>query len=1473
MKNILPKGLLTLLALVSTLASADVAQEPLYLGSGNVPGNLAITLSVEYPTVNSVANLGSFDPDATYIGYFDSAKCYDYVGSATESDRHFVPHSITSNQRCPGPYWSGNYLNWAATQTIDPFRWALTGGLRVKDTPTETWVEKARHSGQGNYFPERTISGASLVADVTPFNADWIKTDINGLGKQMQFELPSGASLIDASTPNALVNTFFYDTDFKNGDWSNYGSGAVSQANDPGNNQNKVLLKKNHNDPDGGYTAIGTLSGRNFILSGKFYYAGGGGDLVRLAISDGNASGYGFQIGSNSIGVEKRSNGSAHSMGSSSSFSRSDDTWYKFDFIGRADNTFELKIYDLSDQPLADVVSSADSSYNSFSRLYVHGGHDFYLDDLKIETVSGASASWPYASAGTSNVYDASVRVKVCDPTVGLESNCKAYSQGWKPEGLLQEYADKIRYSVFGYLNDSNGKRDGGVLRARQTFIGMQARDPVNGWQSNSAPEWDSTTGVLLDNPDPADATATSSYFGVNVDHSGVINYINKFGELNNNEFKIYDPVSELYYTATRYFRGLGHVSSYDTRYPSYDSSPSSSTREKWVDGFPVVRDWHDPIQYSCQKNVILGIGDVYTHKDQNLPGSPFSNDSNEPARPPEVSADTAVDVQKLNDQVGSLEGLDLTDSTRFGATRNSGYMIGLAYDAHTRDIRDDWAGKQTISTYWVDVLENRKLEDIGRNQYWLTAKYGGFVPRCPASNPACSLPVINGPYDSNLPNSLPEQWWFTNGQVLTQSGLHLKRTDNYYPAGQADNMVAGLKKAFADIAKTLRTTGTSLSLNSNRIKSDTLIYQALLDNTRWSGDLIAMDLTTSGAVGSPETWSAASKLDALTSTQIDSRKIFTGGDLSQVGNGSDGSLITTSGLDFKWDSLTADQKTAILAGSTDTQLGADRVDYLRGIRSNEVGSTTGTELFRQRDSRLGDIANSNPQYIYHEDFGYSVLASNTAFGTAGNDYETYRQSTSYVNKPPLIVAGANDGMLHGFNASDTGGNELFAYVPVSTFDQLHKLTDPDYIHQYFVDGTPRLGDAWLGAADGWKTLAVGTNGAGGSGVFALDVSDPTNMSKSKVLWEYKNTNMGRLIEQPALVALANGKFGVVVSSGYGAAKAAIWILDAADGSVIKEFDLPASAGDLGEPLVVDLQNDRVADRIYVGDTLGNIWRLDIGDSNTAKWDAPSTLKQGNTIDPLVVVKDASGAVQPITAPLVATYGKNNEPMLLFGTGSYYQVGDNNIGANPQIQSFYGIYDNGAQVDGRGALQKQEILAEVAKGDYSARVVTQNALSGSARGWYLDLAWSSANGGPGPVGERVVTKATLSGSQVVFSTLIPSADPCAGGGDSWIMALDLTSGGRSNTDVFDYTSDGKVDNNDSVTITVKDDQGNDVQKTVPGSGFKSKKGVAGSPATPQTSTGERRLCYAGSTDTTPTCVLMEGGLTQGRTSWRELTQQ
>jgi Tfp pilus tip-associated adhesin PilY1 len=104
------------------------------------------------------------------------------------------------------------------------------------------------------------------------------------------------------------------------------------------------------------------------------------------------------------------------------------------------------------------------------------------------------------------------------------------------------------------------------------------------------------------------------------------------------------------------------------------------------------------------------------------------------------------------------------------------------------------------------------------------------------------------------------------------------------------------------------------------------------------------------------------------------------------------------------------DQSARISAPATSAQ----NLAYLRGDQSRE-----GADGLRIRDSLLGDVVNSSPFYVSATD-------------------------TLYV--------GANDGMLHAFNA-DTG-NELFAYVPGGvSAAELGKLSDPYYVHRYFVDG------------------------------------------------------------------------------------------------------------------------------------------------------------------------------------------------------------------------------------------------------------------------------------------------------------------------------------------------------------------------------------------------------------------------------------
>lgn len=1300
-------------------AVAEIAQSPLVLGGGNVPGNLALVPSVEYPTILTMANLGNYSSSTVYSGYFDPKKCYAYRYYANETDTqksHFYPVSVSSgNATCADNQWSGNHLNWAATQTIDPFRSALTGGYRVVDTASLTILEKARNTGQGSYNSSRnttkSISGTSQT----------IRTRLNngstGFGAKMQFTLGNSWDTYSYEETITTTTTEKYCKEYKkNGDCKTWGYREVAS------------------------TTTETRSGNKSVVP--------------------------------------------------------------------------------------------------------YTGEELAQD----------------------KVYEAYVRVKVCDSTVGVESNCRQYGNNWKPEGLIQQYSNEIRYSVFGYLNDSSSTRDGGVLRANQKYVGPTARTVENPVAAdNPNKEWDPATGVFYRNPD----NITSS-MGTTIADSGVINYINKFGQLTSENHKSIDPVSELYYTAIRYFRKIGNA----PEYSSY-AGLSNSDKIKFSDKLPVIQgeDWQDPILYSCQKNVILGIGDTNSHKDKNLPSAESTGTTNEPSKPSAITADTGVDVVSLTRKVQNLEnhdtpGIDLkVTGNSFTGNDNSAYIAGLAYYANTTDIRPagdhEIAGKQTISTHWVDVRENEDLKGKARNQYWLAAKYGGF-----------NVPSDYGNlYDRS--ERLPDAWW-TDGDTLSTNYL---RPRNFYVASDANKMVESLKEAFAKIALEVRSTTTSISTNSTRLDTGTAVFQALLDSRKWSGDLLAKSVNSSAVVSSTPSWSAAAKLDALTDTEIGTRKVFTS--TPPTTDTTTGAQISTTGSAFTWSGLHSSQQTLLQGGTpaVDAETGEKRVNYLRGLRTYERSSNNPSNLFRERGSRLGDIANSDPQFTHKQNFGYAQLPTSAGFtSSVASAYTTFRSTSSYQARPPVVVVGANDGMLHVFDArlDSNGGKELFAYVPHGVMANLYQLTLPAYAHRYYVDGTPRIGDAYINGA--WKTLVIGSTGAGGKSIFALDITNPSSMSSSSVLWEFTHPEIGYTLGRPSLVALPNGKFGVVVTSGYerfntdGTRKgnAYVWVLDAANGSVLKRFDLP-STGDLGSPLTIDLNNDKVADRIYAADTQGNVWRLDLTGSNPSNWGAPSSLVSGSTVSPLFIAKDPSGNRQAITAPLNAAYTPEKNVILLFGTGSYYRTTDNEIPDNPQVNSFYGIMDGGALIDGRSTLEEQEILKEVSNSNLRGRGLSNATLSDADQGWFIDLLWKSAHGGSGAEGERVVAQASLGGNRVTFSTLIPSDDPCAAGGSSWIMSVDLISGGRLPYSYFDYNGDGNLDENDYITL--------EDNTTIPVSGISDpdEGAVKGTITLDVRSSGKRYLCYASSASSTsqsgstPVCIEVLGGTEDSnRLSWHEL---
>jgi type IV pilus assembly protein PilY1 len=1137
-------GLLAGLSSLPARSAVNIPQTPLSLGTP-VPGNLVLTPSVEFPTINTRANLGNFTFATSYIGYFDPRLCYEYRYSTTETERHFYPVRITADGRCTrAGEWSGNYLSWATTQTIDPFRLVLTGGYRVKDTPTETWLEKARNTAGASNFGNLSLGNTGVIDDATPAQFGVLNTRIYSLGNKMYFT--------------------------QDGNLGNPGSALVA--------------------------------------------------------------------------------------------------------------------YDPS------------------------------IHNLRNRTPDNA------------NVYEVSVRVKVCDTTVRAESFCKQYSQGWKPEGLMQEYSNRLTYSVFGYLNDHNKFRDGAALRARQKYIGPRTYDPGAAPAANPNAEWDSVTGVMTDrtsfgganyrNPDNADAASTSPL----ILDSGVMNYLNKFGQIPTARTpKVYDPVSEMYYASLRYLKNQGNVPEYTTMAPG--------DLYTLADGFPVIANWVDPIKYRCQTNVILGIGDTNSWNDKNLPGSTFTN--GEPTRPSLVSADTTVNVMTRMQQIFTMEGFG-TVPNPFQGRENSAFMAALAYDAHTRDIRPDLDGVQTVSTHWVDVVEFGDLKGRQTNQYWLTGKYGGF-----------KVPANFDP-DTNAGTPIPANLWHTTGEYLT-GGTTYPRADNFYVASDARKMVNSLRRAFENIIQGVTQSGSSLSANSTVLRSGTKIYQAQYETGRWSGDLVGFDVnSTTGAIS--EIWRASTNVPAWAT-----RKIYTN-------SGGQYRLFTYGNL----------------SGSDAAALGSQQVvDYLRGDRSNE--EPNGLKL-RLRSNLLGDIVHSQPIFVGAP----NANLYNARLFSGASSYSAY--AAAQASRRQAVYVGGNDGMLHGFDANT--GAETYAFVPSSVIPSLADYPDTDYTHRYYVDGEITIADVYFG--NRWRSVLVGTLGRGGRAVYALDVTDPDDV---KFLWEKTSSDVsaiGNVIGKPIIAQVADGDWRVFIGNGPNGSgdKAQMIMFDIDDGDeTVVDTGVGSDNGMFGVNAWASGLSEFV-DTIYAGDLRGNMWKV-TGLTGTPTATVFFNANTGGVVRPITTTPTV--AVNPSDAQTWVMFGTGSYLTVADQTNRDLQQWFGLIDRGTLIASRTSL----EQVD----ITAQEDIDPDPNVESLVRVIETNSSPG-ADGWYIDLIAPGASGtGERMVVPNVFRGGALVGVTRIPDSN-SGDPCVASGSTGFIMAINPFTGGRLDRPPFDINGDGNFDSND-----------------------------------------------------------------------------
>ncbi|WP_374962911.1 pilus assembly protein [Spongiibacter tropicus] len=608
----------------------------------------------------------------------------------------------------------------------------------------------------------------------------------------------------------------------------------------------------------------------------------------------------------------------------------------------------------------------------------------------------------------------------------------------------------------------------------------------------------------------------------------------------------------------------------------------------------------------------------------------------------------------------------------------------------------------------------------------------------------------------------------------------------DFFSASEPEVFADELSGVLLEISQESKASASSIAANSTRLDSGTLIYQASFNTEDWSGRLQAYEINDDGTVGDIFWDTNTSGIPAHGARNL----------ISTVGSFNATSTNAVAFTVANWDQLSANQRSSLRDDGT-VPYGQDTLSWLRGDQSNE-GS-----VFRERQRILGDIVNSDPLFVGNsENYGFSLLP-----GSEGSSYGAYL--TAKAARQSMIYVGANDGMLHGFNAST--GAEVFGFIPLSVYPKLPELADPEYSHLYFVDGSAQALDAYIGGS--WKTILVGSTSAGADSVFAIDVTNPGSLTHSSFMWEFATASdasdkLGYSVSQPVIARLAAGnKWVAIFGNGYGSGDTLkLFVVDLANGALLKAIDTEVSgAGNtLAPPVAVDANDDRIADYVYAGDMAGNMWKFDLSGASSNDWGVAFVDASGDPA-PLFVAVDESGATQPVTAKPTVGDHPDGGLMVYFGTGKYFETNDSYVPESPQILDFYGIRDNGARVTDKADLLSQSIIYQgtgsLSDGSTTAasiRVVSAEGADAEppSHGWHLQLLRPSSLG----EGERAVSPPILRNGRIIFTSIIPTDNICGFGGSSWLMEVDAVTGGRYPSEVLDINGDEVVDELDRVLV-------------------------------------------------------------------------
>ncbi len=621
----------------------------------------------------------------------------------------------------------------------------------------------------------------------------------------------------------------------------------------------------------------------------------------------------------------------------------------------------------------------------------------------------------------------------------------------------------------------------------------------------------------------------------------------------------------------------------------------------------------------------------------------------------------------------------------------------------------------------------------------------------------------------------------------------------DFFSATSPAALKSSLQAVFAAIGAD-NAAGTSPALSSSTVGAGNLIIQSGFFTNTWDGYVRAFDqqalltFLTSGGVAPAPVWTI--NFDVPTN-----RPIFS-------------STAINTPIAFNWTSLTAPQQTALDPPNVG-QPSSPIFDYLRGDQSKELRFPGG--IFRNRTTTiLGDVVGSTPLYSKGADHGYARKPAASIGATQGAPLYPAYVVGKRTTRTPVAIFGANDGMLHVLDArvgQATSGREIFAFVPRSQYFTLDNLASPAYAHRFYVDGPVIESDIYNGTV--WKTIAIGTTGAGPAGIFALDITSPQGgFTSSNVLWDIVPSehsdpvvvsDLGNVLQPGIIGSLKDlsapngaGRWVYITGNGYDSVskQATLFVFDAFTGALIKSLQTGVGSamtpnGLGGVTPVFDGSRNIIA--VYGGDKLGNMWKFDFsspyindpdGGGPKIGWEIYNKIL--GAPKPLFTATDTLGVAQPITAaPRITPHGISGLH-IGFGTGKLFEAGDQ---ISTQEQAIYVVWDKG-QIPTISKPSLKQIRLQDAPWDHDSNPMTADVADGTFRqfnaadlaaydwtqeGFYVPLKLQA-----GPLeGERVLSAGFLDAGVLSFTSFQQQSagtDLCTPGGTSHVYRFNLIGG-------------------------------------------------------------------------------------------------